>query len=255
MIRWSETRTPSFAARHAEHDADGARATLELLEAMRERLALLLPAVADELEVVVHPGPGQLALAQPVVPLLRALTAPPGRSLVAGWYTRRELHVLAPSALAVRAGSVAGVPGALGLAPAALYAQLSCGLLNPALGPPFGPRATAATLGALWLAYGAGSWLAGQTTHLRPLIARRLRQGGEPRFPPRAPDAVLLGGTVFDLLAREEGESAAVRLALTPPGDADAALRRAFRGRSVVHTSGAWRAHLARLAESAARPA
>ena len=84
MIRWSETRTPSFAARHAEHDADGARATLELLEAMRERLALLLPAVADELEVVVHPGPGQLALAQPVVPLLRALTAPPGRSLVAG---------------------------------------------------------------------------------------------------------------------------------------------------------------------------
>jgi len=62
----------------------------------------------------------------------------------------------------------------------------------------------------------------------------------------------LLGGTVIDLLAREEGELAAARLAcgLHPQGPR-AALGKAFRGRSLVHTEGAWRSHLARLASAA----
>jgi hypothetical protein len=137
---------------------------------------------------------------------------------------------------------------------AALYAQLACGSLNSGLGPPFGVRTTAATLRSLWLSWGAGAWLGGQTAHARPAIARRLRDGGEPRFPPAARDAVVLGGTVFELLAREEGEDAAVRLALSPPGDLRRTLEHAFRGRSLVHTSGAWRAHLSRTAGAAARP-
>ena len=54
---------------------------------------------------------------------------------------------------------------------------------------------------------------------------------------------------MFDLLAREEGERAAARFAtrLHPQG-ARAALTKAFRGRPFVHTEGAWRSHLARLA-------
>ena len=254
MSNWSETVSPSFTARHAEADADGARATLELLEGMRERLLALLPAVPQDLEVVVHATPGQLALAQPLVPLLRRITAAPARRYVAGWYTRRELHVLTPSALESRADTLAGSREMLAGSPAALYAQLACGSANPGLGPPFGVRTTAATLRSLWLSCGAGAWLGGQTAHARPAIARRLRGGGEPRFPPAAADAVLLGGTVFDLLAREEGEDAAVRLALAPPGDGRRMLEHAFRGRSLLHTSGAWHAHLARVAEAAARP-
>ena len=71
------------------------------------------------------------------------------------------------------------------------------------------------------------------------LLARRL-----------ARDAALLGGSVLDLLAREEGEAAAVQLCLSlPRGDAREALLKAFRGRPLVDTEGLWRAHLARLAE------
>lgn len=254
MIRWSETVSPSFVARHAEHDAEGARTTLELLEGIREHLRPLLPQLPEHLEVVVHPTTAQLALAQPIVPALRRLTAPAGRRYVAGWFTRRELHVLAPSVLEARAGNVPGSREMLACAPAVLYAQLACGSLNPGLAPPFGVRTTAATLRSLWLSWGAGAWLGGQTAHARPAIARRLREGGEPRFPPGPRDAVVLGGTVFDLLAREEGEEAAVRLALTPPGNPRRTLEHAFRGRSLVHTSGAWRAHLSRTADAAARP-
>ena len=256
MSAWSETASPSFTARHAEAeaDADGARATLEVLEGMRERLLAVLPEPPPDVDVVIHATSGQLALAQPVVPVLRRLTAAPARRFVAGWFTRRELHVLTPAALDARADAVPGSREMLACAPAALYAQFACGSANPTLGPPFGVRSGAATLRALWLSCGAGAWLGGQTAHARPAIARRLRAGVEPRFPPATSDAVLLGGTVFDLLAREEGDAAAVGLALAPAGDPRRSLEHAFRGRSLLHSSGAWRAHLARVAGAAARP-
>ncbi len=254
MIRWTQTESPGFVARHAEDDADGARATLELLEGMRERLSGLLPALPDGVDVVVHPTTAGLDLAEPLVPVMRRITAAPARRFVAGWIGAHELHVLTPAALEARAGSVAGSGEMLAATPAALYAQLACGTLNPRLGPPFTARATAATLRSLWLAVGAGAWLGGQTAHARPAIARRLRAGGEPRFPPGPRDAVLLGGTVFELLAEEEGDAAAIELALTAPAGLRRTLEPAFRGRSLVHTSGAWRAHLARIAGAAARP-
>ena len=54
---------------------------------------------------------------------------------------------------------------------------------------------------------------------------------------------------MIDLLAREQGETAVVQLAshLHQGGSRDA-LRRAFGGRALVHTEGAWRLHLAWLA-------
>ena len=254
MIRWTETASPSFTARHAEDDADGTRATLELLEGMRERLGSLLPALPEAVDVVVHPTRAGLDLAQPLVPLVRRMTAAPARRFVAGGISTHQLHVLTPEGLQARAGSVAGSSEMLAATPGALYAQLACSALNPGLAPPFGARATASTLRSLWLTVGAGAWLGGQTAHARPAIARRLRAGGEPRFPPSARDAVLLGGTVFELLAEEEGDAAAVDMALTAPAGLRQTLEPAFRGRSLVHTSGAWRAHLARIAGAAARP-
>ena len=61
-------------------------------------------------------------------------------------------------------------------------------------------------------------------------------------------DAPLLGGTVIDLLAREQGELAAAQFVcrLHPHGPR-AALRKAFGGSALVHTEGAWRSHLARM--------
>jgi hypothetical protein len=62
-------------------------------------------------------------------------------------------------------------------------------------------------------------------------------------------DAALLGGTIFDLVEREQGIVAAVSLACASlrKGSRQALLD-AFDGRAIVHSEGAWRAHLARLA-------
>ncbi len=98
---------------------------------------------------------------------------------------------------------------------------------------------------------GSGQWLSGQTAHARPAIARRLREGRRPTFPPDLRDAWLLGGSVLGLLAREEGEQAVLRLIVEPPtSDPRRALERAFRGRSLTHSEGAWRSHLARMASA-----
>ena len=100
-----------------------------------------------------------------------------------------------------------------------------------------------------WLIEGAAQWLSGQTRHVRPAVARRLREGSPPAFPPGRADALLLGGSVFDLLAREQGRSACITLARGPHPDGPVrALEVAFP-RTLRHTEGAWRSHLKRLAD------
>jgi hypothetical protein len=79
---------------------------------------------------------------------------------------------------------------------------------------------------------------------VRPAVARRLREAPPPAFPPGRADALLLGGTVFDLVAREEGDRTAVAATRAGP---DRALE-AFGRRSRRHTEAAWRSHLDRLA-------
>src|SRR4051794_38091670 len=127
-MAWVETTSPSFSARHAEEDADAVIGVLELLEGTRERLEHVLPVVPSGLGVVVHPTVAQLDLAQPAVPVLRRLTAPASRRYLAGWFTPREIHVLAPRLLEARASNVPGSREMLLLTPSALYAQLAAGL-------------------------------------------------------------------------------------------------------------------------------
>ena len=245
---WAESRSPGFTARHAERDADDAIAVLELLENTRERLTGVIPGLPSHLEVIVHSSNMQLTVALPSFRMIRRLTAPAARRYVGGWFTASEIHLLAPRLLATRASSVPGSREMLMLTPAALYTQLTIGLASPLLPPPLRPWGIRAYRRWAWLGAGAGAWLSGQTAHARPAIARRLHEGRPPNFPPNARDAPLLGGTIFDLLAREEGEAAAVRLALKPAGSPLQALRAAFPGRDLVHTEGAWRGHLSRLA-------
>jgi hypothetical protein len=221
---------------------------------MRERLQAHFPVVADDVSVVVHDTAAQLDMAAPYLPVVRRLTAPAARRSLVGWAGVRELHVLAPRVLAARASSVPGSRELNLLAPSALLCQLVVGANQRALPPPWRPRTLARYRTWGWLSAGAGQWLSGQVPHARPAIARRMREGPTPSFPPAVADAGLLGGSVLDLIAREEGEDAVFELLLGPlPRDPRRALIAAFDGRSIVHTEGTWRAHLSRLASGPRR--
>jgi hypothetical protein len=248
-VPWVETTSPSFVARHDAAEEADVVGLLELLEGTRMQLEGVLPVLPDDVSVVVHGAPAQLDVAQPALALVRRLSHPAARRYLVGWCGTREIHVLAPRLLTARASGVHGSREMELLAPAALYCQLAIGASNRRLPPPYRPRAVLRWLRWAWLHAGAAAWLSGQSAHARPAIARRLREGPRPAFPPALADAYLLGATLVDLLAREEGEAAVAGLVLDPrPGRPREALLRAFHGRPLVHTEGTWRAHLSRMA-------
>ena len=248
-MSWTQSSSRNFTARHDDGDADQAGGVLELLEETRARLGAAFPALPEEVTVVLHDSRIGLGLAQPFLPLMRTITTPAARRYLAGWPARRELHLLTPRLLDERAANVEGSREMLMLTPAALYVQLVVAQSNPLLPPPWSPRSTIRAARWAWLFAGTAQWFSGQTSHARPAIARRLREGPRPDFPPALRDAALLGGTVIDLVAREEGELAAARLACTlPPGGPRQALVQVFGGRAMIHTEDTWRAHLAGLA-------
>lgn len=250
---WTESGSASFAARHEERDGAEVADLLAQLEGTRERLGGAFGRVPEEVTIVVHGSRTQLDLAQPVLPLLRRMSAPAARRYLVGWYSASEVHVLAPRLLRERASNVPGSREMMLLAPSALYTQLVVGGLHPRLPPPVRPRTLRAYARWAWLVAGAGSWFSGQTGCARPAIVRRMRESGKPSFPPSLSDAPLLGGTIYDLLVREEGEKAAVRLARAPLADGPRrVLEHAFGERALVHTEGTWRAYLTRLATAAA---
>jgi hypothetical protein len=244
-VPWTESSSPHFEARHEDDDLRGTAAVLELLETTRSSLARIFPQVPDEVTVVMHPGPLPLSLAAPPLTLAWLASRSPSRRYLAGWCSTRTLHMLAPRALEHRAAAVPASRDMLMMTPAALYAQLVIAANNRSLPPPLRPRHARWA----WLIWGAASHFSGQNVFARSAIARRLRDAPAPRFPPTLRDAALLGGTVFDLLDRERGSTAAVDLAFTrPEGSPARALERAFAPRSLADSQGVWRAHLARLA-------
>src|SRR5258705_6258836 len=101
-------------------------------------------------------------------------------------------------------------------------------------------------LRARWLLEEVAQHLSGQGPLLRPAISIRLRQGPV-RFPPSRRDSPLVAGVLFDLLARERGESACLRLARQPAKDPVEALHSAF-GVSTTELVSLWRSHLERIA-------
>lgn len=243
-MTWLETTSDTFTARHDDRDAEDAVLVLTTLEGARARLERTFAVACGPLDVVLHGTEAQLDGAAPLLPVLRRVTAPAGRRYVVGWAGERELHVLSPRVLARRASNVEGSLEMLMLAPVALLAKRVVAEANPALRPKLGPRMLARYSRAAWLVEGAGQYFSGQVDHVRPALARRLRDGAEPDFPPGRADALLLGGSVFDMLAREEGEGAAVALAR-----GEKTLDNAFHGRPRRHTAGTWHAHLRRMAE------
>jgi hypothetical protein len=248
-VPWEETEIGSFRVRHESDDRGGAMRIVATLDGVKPRLDEVFPRAPEEVSVIVHASSGALSTAHPALPLARALTAPAGRRYLAGWLGRDEIHVLSPAALEKRASQVEGSREVLRLSPAALYTQLVVAANNDALPPPFSPLRLRRFLRWAWLVQGAGQHFSGQVAHVRPIIARRLREGRPPSFPPSLRDAPVLGGSVFDLLARERGDLAAAQLAgrLHPHG-ADAALRRAWDDQPLATIERTWRTHLEELA-------
>ena len=248
-MTWVESASRSFRARHDSAGRDDAERVLHELELARERLSAYFPTTIDGLTVVLHRNSLSLSLARPLVAGAWLATAPSSRRYLAGWAGREELHLLEPSALEGRASGVPGSREMLELTPVALYARRVIDESNSDLPARPTPRRVRAEMRWGWLLEGAARWFSGQVDHARPAIARRLHEGSRPAFPPGPRDALLLGGTVIDLLAREEGERAAAELAcrLHPQGPR-AALSRAFGGRPFARTEEAWRTHLRRLA-------
>ena len=243
---WTETQSRSFGARHEEEDTDDVEALLDTLEDFRSELAERFEKLPTDVAVIVHREPYQLTIAQPWLPLARAFAAPAARRYFAGWFSSHEIHVLSAASLEERASSVAGSREALRLTPLREYAHLVIGANNPGLPPPFTPRSFYRYVRWAWLCEGAAAFFSWQVDHLRPAIARRLREGGRPAFPPSARDAPLLGGTVFSLLDELAGEPACVELASSlHPGGARPAIEKAFK-RPFVEVEHAWREHLER---------
>jgi hypothetical protein len=241
-MSWEESASDHFVARHDGDDAAGAREVLRLLEDTRAMLGERLRALPDEeVAVVLHPTQAQLDLAQPLLPLLVRLQPVAARRYVVGRAAGDTIHVLAPRALRERTTRVDGSEELLRLGPAALYGRVVAATLNPRLRGWRNHRWA-------WLGVGAGEYFSGRTRHARAIVARRLREGAPPSFPPSARDATLLGGTVLDLVAREQGGDAAVAFVRDAgrSGTAADALREAFDGRALHHTEAAWRAHLTR---------
>lgn len=251
-MAWIESASPSFRARHESEHAGDARRVLDSLEQTRRRLSELFAAVPSDVTIVLHDGIAHLSLAAPLLPLHWWATAPAARRYVVGWVSQSDIHMLAPEILRGRASNVPGSRAMLERSAACLYARRVILSSNPDLTRVMPPLRAQRALRWAWLLEGVACWFGGQTEHARPAIARRLREdgrGGAVRFPPSLADAPLLGGTVIDLLVRERGERAAIRLAsrLHPRGP-HAALRQAFGGESLVRIEDAWRSHLARLA-------
>lgn len=243
-MAWVESQSMSFSARHETRHADVAAEVLQRLEEFRAELDGVFGRTPWDVAVVIHPSPVELALAHPWLPLARMFAAPASRRYFAGWFASGEIHVLAPDALAARASRVPGSRQALALSPQHEYAHLALAENNPALPPPFTVGRFRKYLELAWVCEGAATWLAGQVRHLRPAIARRMREGKRPAFPPAAVDAQLLGGTVFSLLARAAGTQACVELArVEHREEAHRAIERAF-ARPIREVEEDWREYL-----------
>jgi hypothetical protein len=245
-MAWTETTSLSFTARHEAAQSDAAMSVLEALESFRSRLEGLFPLLPEDVTVVLHDSPLQLALAQPYLPIARRISAPAGRRYMTGWFSTREVHTFSPDALRKLAAGPDSLKALL-LAPQRAYMLLVVGCNSSLLPPPFRPSTFIRYLRLAWIPEGAAQYFSGQLQHLRPALARRLR-GRPPSLPPSGRDAALVGGSIFDLLAKERGAEACVRLAcLEQPVQGEELLESVF-GQSLAQLEGRWRSHLADLA-------
>jgi hypothetical protein len=244
---WVETHSLSFAARHDTGDTAFAQRTLDRLEDLRLRLEDRFDAVPGEVTVVVHTSPAWLSFAHPFLPAARWSADPAGRRYLAGWAMATELHVLNDPHIDRRAAGEDSREALRGTAER-LYAQLVVAANNPELPPSWTPRRFGRYLRWPWLVEGAAQYFARQVGLYRPAVIRRLREGARPSFPPGRRDAVILGGTLFDLLEQERGPEACEALVARLRREGPAAQLEGAFGARAREIESAWRDYLREIA-------
>jgi hypothetical protein len=242
-MTWIETDSLSFTARHDDADLACAHRVLDSLEERRLRLEDRFAQVPGNVTVILHDNPAWLSMAHPLLPAVRWSAAPAARRYLAGWPMAGEIHTLNDSWMEKRSAGEDSLRALRGTAER-MYAEIVLAANNPALPPMWTPRRFATYLRWAWLIEGAAQYFAGQTSFYRAAVITRLREGDRPAFPPSRRDAVILGGTVFDLLDGHAGPDACVRMASRlhrqgPRGNLELAFEARMRD-----IEGAWRSHL-----------
>ncbi|MBK5231880.1 MAG: hypothetical protein JJE13_02710 [Thermoleophilia bacterium] len=206
-MTWIETTSLTFAARHEDGDTSYAEELLDRLEDLSLKLEDRFEVVPSQITVVVHPSPIWLTMAHPFLPAVRWSAAPAGRRYLAGWPMATEVHVLGEAAMEKRAAGDASLEALKGTAER-LYTLIVLASNNEKIPPPWTPTRFLRYLRWAWLVEGGAQHFSRQVDFYRAAVIRRLREGSRPSFPPSRRDAVLLGGTVLDLLEDYRGGGA-----------------------------------------------
>jgi hypothetical protein len=242
-MTWIETDSLSFTARHDDADLACAHRVLDALEDLRLRLEERFELAPGNVTVVLHDNPAWLSAAHPLLPAVRWSAAPAARRYLAGWPMDGEIHTLNDSWLERRAAGEDSLRALRGTAER-MYCQIALAANNTALPPMWTPRRFLTYLRWSWLIEGASQYFTGQTALFRAAVITRLREGDRPAFPPTRRDALILGGTIFDLLERHAGPDACVRMASRLHRDGPRGnLELAFEAR-MRDIERAWRVHL-----------
>ena len=214
-VAWVETASLSFVARHEREIAEGPRRCSRTWSASARSSSRGSSSVPGEVAVVMHPRPLMLNLAAPWLPLARLVSAPPAgatspaSSAAARSTCWRPPHWSgAPRPCRDRARCCCAPRGT------STRTSWSAPTTRPPT-PLLAVHASARYVEMAWLCEGAATYFAGQVPHMRAAIARRLREGRRPRFPPTSRDAWVLGGTVFALLEQSGDPTHAWDLART----------------------------------------
>jgi hypothetical protein len=242
-VTWIETDSLSFTARHDDADLACAHRVLDTLEDLRLRLEDRFDHVPGNVTIVLHDNPAWLSAAHPLLPAVRWSAAPAARRYLAGWPMDGEIHTLNDSWLDRRAAGEDSLRALRGTAER-MYCQIVLAANNSALPPMWTPKRFLAYLRWAWLIEGAAQYFTGQIGLFRAAVITRLREGERPAFPPTRRDALILGGTVFDMLERHAGPDACVRMASRLHRDGPRGnLELAFEAR-MRDIERAWRMHL-----------
>ncbi|MCO5315945.1 MAG: hypothetical protein M9938_07275 [Solirubrobacterales bacterium] len=206
-MTWTETTSLTFSARHDDADRSFAEEVVDRLEDLSLKLEDRFEWVPGGITVVVHPSAAWLNAAHPFLPFVRWSAAPAGRRYLAGWAMATEVHVLGEKASTRRAAGEASLEALRGTAER-LYTQIVLAANNDSIPPPWTPSRFFRYLNWAWLVQGGAQHFSRQVDYFRAAVIRRLREGSRPSFPPSRRDAIILGGTIFDLLEDYRGGGA-----------------------------------------------
>ncbi|HEU4980992.1 MAG TPA: hypothetical protein VFT14_07225 [Solirubrobacterales bacterium] len=211
-MTWIETDSLSFTARHDDADLACAHRVLDSLEDLRLKLEDRFDEVPGAVTVILHDNPAWLSFAHPLLPAVRWSAAPAARRYLAGWPMAGEIHTLNDHWMDRRSAGEDSLRALRGTAER-VYCQIVLAANNEKLPPMWTPRRFLTYLHWAWMIEGAAQYFTGQTSLFRAAVITRLREGERPTFPPNRRDALILGGTVFDLLDRHVGPDACARMA------------------------------------------